>query len=332
VAVLLFWVIGYYPFKFGPPSKLHKTGDGLGIEYVSTRVFENTGTELGPDGLHFTAPGIALSPLPPVWLAEAIEASSLGVELTIRAALKRQSGPARIFTISKNSGERNLTIGQQGSDLIIRLRRSATNPNGLPAYNIKDVFSAPGDREIGLHIDQRELRVRIDGSEVLSATLDQGALSHWSPEYLLAFGNELNFERPWLGDIYKATVTLNNRTFNYTEPGSLDIPELYSFEIAKELRANPFAFRSINRVDLYKDWVINFAGFFALGILIIYLMGPSSSVLVATVLCGALSLSIEGVQIFLVDRYPALSDLLLNTVGGLSGAWASKTILPKKVL
>lgn len=322
--VFLFWIFGFYPFHLELPSQFHITADGKRIRYITTPSAKNTGAKLSANGLHFTTPGIAFSSEPPSWLPEAIEASSLNVELTIWSANPKQYGPARIFTISKDISERNLTIGQEGSDLIIRVRTPGTNLNGMPPYKVKNVFSGPGTRHISLRIGHRTLKVRINGKEAISATLPQGAFSNWSPNYKLAFGNELTFDRPWLGEIYQATIGLHNKTISYTVPGALNIPNLYEFEVTKYFNLNPFPAQAFARLNSYVDWVVNFIGFFALGLLIIYVRKKSSSVLVAAFLCATLSLSIEIGQLLFVERDPSSADLILNTMGGSFGAWVGK--------
>ena len=322
--VFLFWIIGFYPFHFHPPSQFHMTADGKRIQYATIQVVENIYAGLSADGLHFPAPGIAFLPEPPFWLSEAIEASSINVELTVRPAHPLQYGPARIFTISKDIRERNLTVGQEGSDLIIRVRTPDTDLNGIPPYRVKDVFRSPGTSTINMRIGRETMSVRVNGREVLSAALPQEAFSGWSPNYRIAFGNELTFDRPWIGDIYKATVSLHDKTISYALPGALSVPDPYRFEYTKNIDLNPFPAVSFSRLNSYKDWAINFFGFSALGLLIVYLRRRPSSVLAATLLCAALSLSIESGQLFFVERSPSSADLLLNTLGGSFGAWIGR--------
>jgi len=50
----------------------------------------------------------------------------------VRAARIDQSGPARIVTLSRNSTERNFTLGQEGDALEARLRTTKTSANGMP--------------------------------------------------------------------------------------------------------------------------------------------------------------------------------------------------------
>jgi hypothetical protein len=51
----------------------------------------------------------------------------------------RQTGPARIATFSGGTRERNVTLGQEGDDLILRIRSRLHGPNGsIYAYRLAD--------------------------------------------------------------------------------------------------------------------------------------------------------------------------------------------------
>lgn len=58
------------------------------------------------------------------------ESSQLTIRLTVATADLEQGGPARIVTISEDALLRNLTLGQEGNDLVIRFRSFLTGENG----------------------------------------------------------------------------------------------------------------------------------------------------------------------------------------------------------
>ncbi len=60
-----------------------------------------------------------------------------------RSALERQRGPARIVSVSSDSGHRNLTLGQQGDALTIRLRTPSSGYNGEKPEMIIPGFFTP---------------------------------------------------------------------------------------------------------------------------------------------------------------------------------------------
>ena len=57
----------------------------------------------------------------------------LTVEAWVQPANLKQEGPARIVMISKDTSNRNFTLGQEGHRFDIRLRTSKTSRNGLPS-------------------------------------------------------------------------------------------------------------------------------------------------------------------------------------------------------
>jgi VanZ family protein len=80
-----------------------------------------------------------------------------------------QEGPARIVSNSVSPLLRNFTLGQQGVDLVFRLRTPETGVNGYPLeVSVPGVFS---DRH------PREILVTYDGANLLVATAHGGRVS-----------------------------------------------------------------------------------------------------------------------------------------------------------
>ncbi len=68
---------------------------------------------------------------PPIALTEALQkTSAFTLATTFETRSLNQEGPVRIISLSRNTTERNLTLGQQDSHLIVRLRTPATGENG----------------------------------------------------------------------------------------------------------------------------------------------------------------------------------------------------------
>ncbi len=89
---------------------------------------------------------------------------TLGVKLA--SADPTQSGPARIVSISSDPYHRNFTLGQEGSDLVFRLRTPATGVNGKkPEFVIPDVFQNSGNQHLIVTFDGREIIFYVDGVE-----------------------------------------------------------------------------------------------------------------------------------------------------------------------
>ena len=71
--------------------------------------------------LVFFGNGIARSQLPPAWITADGQPEKLEVALRVRTYSGQQGGPARVLTISRDPYHRNLTVAQDGEDLVLRL-------------------------------------------------------------------------------------------------------------------------------------------------------------------------------------------------------------------
>ena len=76
-----------------------------------------------------------------------------------------QQGPARIVSNSIDFNRRNLTIGQDGDDLIVRIRTPHTGSNGSqPELVVPGIFADHGRRDILLTYDGATFRAAVAGS------------------------------------------------------------------------------------------------------------------------------------------------------------------------
>lgn len=85
------------------------------------------------------------------------------VMLTASSARNDQYLVARLVTISAGAWERNLTIGQDGSNLVVRVRTPTTGVNGNgPEFVLRDVFIDPTPRRIIVTFARATLNVFVD--------------------------------------------------------------------------------------------------------------------------------------------------------------------------
>ncbi|NND96385.1 MAG: LamG domain-containing protein, partial [Pirellulaceae bacterium] len=84
-----------------------------------------------PGSLEIRTKAVIRSDKAPQRVVDAIKRSGeLSMEAWIRPANLKQAGPARIFTLSKDSINRNFTLGQDGDKFEVRLRAASTSANG----------------------------------------------------------------------------------------------------------------------------------------------------------------------------------------------------------
>ncbi|MEW5956352.1 MAG: PKD domain-containing protein [Chloroflexota bacterium] len=161
-----------------------------------------------PGGLVLSASTVLSSATAAGKVIDAARASNeLSLEAWVKPANAAQSGPARIVSVSTDTSNRNLTLGQEGDLYNMRLRTTATNNNGSDL-----TLSTPGGSLTALlsHVvysrDASGLaRFYLDGVEVASTTIG-GDLSNWNSGYPLLLANERTGDRPWLGELHLAAI------------------------------------------------------------------------------------------------------------------------------
>ncbi|MDF1850339.1 MAG: DUF1592 domain-containing protein [Verrucomicrobiales bacterium] len=113
----------------------------------------------------------------------------------------KQGGPARILTFSKNTSERNFTIGQEKDRLAVRLRTNKTDRNGMPGLLSSGerlrtewthgvfVYQAGGDSLLYLN-------GKLAGKQRFGDNL-----SKWDVSFPVLVGDEASGGRDWRGSL-----------------------------------------------------------------------------------------------------------------------------------
>jgi len=127
-----------------------------------------------------------------------------------------QSGPARIVTSSKDTGQRNFTLGQDGDRIEVRFRTTKTSENGQPALSSPTGSIQPQRRTHVVFTFGREgvARLFVDG-KLSAQQAPGGGLTNWNNDFPLAVGDELTGDRPWEGLVH--FVAIYNRTLPDSE-------------------------------------------------------------------------------------------------------------------
>ena len=120
------------------------------------------------------------------------------VELVIQPANLTQEGPARIFSIGLTQRAANLMIGQSGSRLEVRVRTTATNPDGTRPHLVSDDAALNGGVQHVVFVRSGHLHVLyVDGKRCCASEVI-GELA-WDPDYPLCIGNDHRGGFPWNG-------------------------------------------------------------------------------------------------------------------------------------
>jgi VanZ like family len=264
--------------------------------------------------------GIVLAKPPLDRLDAAIAAETLEVLLEVRPHVAGQTGPARILTISPDAYARNLTLAQDGDDLVLRLRTADTDENGnrdgRPMARLRDVLAAGEWVAIELRLRPGRLTLAIDGVTKLSAALPPAVLATWDKSFPLALGNETTCNRPWLGDIRSVAITGPDGATTYVERSQADLPvACRPVEHAPKL----MPLFPLNPGDALRNIVMYLPLGGLLGLLARRRNRRTFATLVLTV--AGVSLAFETAQLLIPSRFPSIDDLICNTVGGALGVW-----------
>jgi hypothetical protein len=138
-------------------------------------------------------------------LATVAPAGELTIEALVTPADDRQSGPARIVTLSTDASTRNVTLGQERGSYVLRLRTPRTGANGTkPQLTLGPVAVGRATHVVVTYRPGRT-EAYLDGRRVLRSDRVAGDLSNWTAQQLL-FGDEANGGRDWAGTLSHVAI------------------------------------------------------------------------------------------------------------------------------
>jgi hypothetical protein len=296
LALVVFVYVALTPFEWSPPQ-----------------LVVNAAERTDGGGVRFAKPGILITRTAPAWVGRAMEANTFTVQLRARSFTADQSGPTRVLTLSRDHDERNLMIGQEGADLIVRIRLPGRDRNGMKwsggekrSLRVKDVFAEPVWRTVAVRVVGGHVAVDVDGAEALALATTERPLDGWSSSFPLALGNEGTWLRAWSGEIAEAVAAVGDERWDLLAE-DFERPE-------KRWLGVKFELWSWNEPA---DAALNFLCFLPVGWLLARAWGVGRAVLVAALVC----LVVEAVQVAFHFRLPSLRDWTLNVAGTALGAW-----------
>ena len=163
---------------------------------------------------------IASSKAPSRLSAAIKKSAAVSIEAWITPLDLKQSGPARIITLSKDSTNRNFTLGQDGNKFDVRFRTKQSDNNGLPSTASKNGTVKKRLTHVAYtRARNGDAKIFIDG-QLNSTKRLEGNLSNWQRDYQLGLANEINKSRPWKGSyhlvaIYNKALSLEQVQQNY---------------------------------------------------------------------------------------------------------------------
>ncbi len=204
-------LLAFYDFSEGQGNRvLDRSGNEDPLDLIINKQLNTYW--LPGQGLEVTGNTMIYSQESPQRLINAISQSNeVTLEAWIKQAKLKQTGPARILTLSTGNSSRAFTIGHEGTitefDYTVRLNTSDTeDENGLP-----EIMTEQGFFTLGLHhfIYSRDAggkeNIWVNGQLKYSG-LRPGKLSDWGSDNRFALANEISEERPWNGIYYLVAI------------------------------------------------------------------------------------------------------------------------------
>ncbi len=292
--VATYVVLALFPFNWSPPRRIenHARLDG--------------------DDIQISDVGIAYVNSTSDWIEKAIERNQFTMRVGFTPSSTEQTGPARIVTVSVNPYLRNVTVAQEGPTIIIRLRTTKSTLNGLPEFEVPELLRAGQRYEIELVVDRNVLQVMLDGEAVGSRQLPVNPLANWDRSFEVTLGNERTGNRPWLGSIDRAEIQVGDQLVDLLDRRYLDVPSKFWIR-ALDIRIA--AGSQFIELEFLLDSILNIVCFSFLSFVIMALRPNRQSALFVIAACSLLSLTVELSQILFDDRWPSLTDWILNTLG-----------------
>jgi len=153
------------------------------------------------------------------------QVGQLTIEAWLSSARVEQTGPARIVSISRDTDSRNVTLSQDQSQFILRLRTSATDQQGWPELRTPEGTVVPGQlQHVVVTFDGQQAVFYVDGEHVSNTSHFSddgiGSLANWDQAMHLVLGNEFSGGRQWSGALrlvafYKLALSPDEVRRNY---------------------------------------------------------------------------------------------------------------------
>jgi len=198
-------VLAFYDFREGGGDVVHDQSRRDSSLYLKIQ---------SPESVRWTSDGLVVhksarifTTEPPRPMTAALRKSN---EITIEAWITpqnlKQDGPARIVTFSKDTSNRNFTLGQEKTKYDVRLRTKKTDRNGMPSVSSQNgQVKSQRTHVVYTKDKQGHGRLYIDG-ELSGQRQGLGDFSNWDGEMVFGLANEVTGDRPWLGTLHSVAI------------------------------------------------------------------------------------------------------------------------------
>ncbi len=306
--VLVYLFLGWRPFAFELPGRISHGGEWTEADNGSP-VFATTGSNP-------VAAGDA--EWMPVMIDTTATAADEVTEFVIAVQPDNVDQHGAILAVGHGGDRQNMVVAQRQNDLVLELRTD----NLRREIVAENLFDEVGFRRIILRRERGQYTIRLDDNDLITRDYSDELLGEvWDLSYDAYLGAEGSGRRSWSGGIGEAFVTIDDVRYDLLNGDGFDSSGSHWFLPALP---NQFSFDS----TILVDYVRNFLGFLPVGAVAMW-FSRRRNLKKAVLFAAALSITIELGQFLLPGRFSILSDVVLNTLGGLVGALIARSILTR---
>jgi len=196
-------IVSYYPFTTGAGSiVIDQAGDNMPFDLVMTG---DVTWLAGNDGIGLNG-GVVGSNSAASKIISAIQSSGeSSFEIWALPGNDSQTGPARMISLAANNASENFMLGQDGTDLEVRLLHTGKGPDASP--RLLSLGSARAGRLHLLHTyDGNVEKLYVNGILQPEQVISDGSMDNWDLAALFEIGNRTSLDRPFLGEVYLVAV------------------------------------------------------------------------------------------------------------------------------
>jgi VanZ family protein len=305
LTIAIMTILAYFPFDWNPPHTI-----------------SNDVTRTAQGDLRFGEHNAARSSGTPEWLIAAQSAERLTIDLEARPQSTQHQPPTSIMMLASDFWHTSFAIGQDGTGLVLWMRRTGSSDNGDPPFTVPDVFRPNHWTIVQIGVVGARLTVVVDGRVRVRESLPSDTLRTWSGGRV-ALGDEVHGGNGWRGEIRRAQVTTVGDSINYVQPGALLVPPSY-FYFPDHITPFP--------PPAAIEWfilVLHFLSFVSVGFLLMWISRPAFRVRSATIMAFGLAVLLALGKFLFDGRHTSVADLVAQLVGGLVGAMLGHWALRK---
>jgi hypothetical protein len=186
-----------------------QVGPSVTASGVTLTLKDPLAATFGAEGITFTQPTLLLSDAAPVALMQECHGKgelTLEAWLTPQSVLEQPTQTARVLSLGQDAALHNFALIQNRGAWQVRLRSTTSDGNGNPAIEALNTVKAGRQHVVFTRNKDGLTAIYVDGVAAAATPPRGGTFDNWILSYVMAVGNDVSANRPWLGTVHLVGV------------------------------------------------------------------------------------------------------------------------------